>query len=329
MREVSFTHWNKSSAGLRAMSTAIKYVALLKLLLACLPASGNPPEIHVISSDKSELYESFSATLVSELQAGGSGFAIHNTSIDGMPPSDTTIRASSNLVITVGSHAARSIADLNIQTPVVHTLLPMSVYRDISPLHQDCRRKTALFIDQPLARQARLARLMFPESREYGILLGPISVNRLNEINTIGDFNGIEFKTGIASENDNKLAAGRKLINESELIIAVNDPVALNPKTAKWILYVAYQQRKPVIGFSEAYVRAGAAAAVYSSPEQIARDTANMASSWLASSRRCLPAPGFPKDFSVSVNRAVSESLGSALTSEEELHRQIVNGEQP
>ena len=289
----------------------------------------DPPEIHIILSDKTDLYESFSSTLISELQLLEPRFFIHNTNLDGKPASSVKIPASGNLVITVGSHAARAVAATDISAPVLHTLLPLSVYRAISPAQQDCRLQTALYIDQPLSRQVRLARLMFPELEEYGLLFGPVSVNRFNEIDAIKDFDSIKFLTGVVSEDDDQLLAGRELLNESELIIAINDPVALNRSTAKWLLYVAYQQRKPVIGFSSAYVRAGAAAAVYSSPDQIARDTANLVSSWLAANRRCLPAPRFPQDFSVSVNRAVSGSLGSALTSEEELHRRIVAGERP
>jgi ABC-type uncharacterized transport system substrate-binding protein len=125
------------------------------------------------------------------------------------------------------------------------------------------------------------------------------------------------------------MIVGRDLIATADLFIAINDPLALSRENAKWLLYVAYQKQVPVIGFSKTYVKAGAAAAVYSEPEQIARQSAELARDWGSSSGRCLPSPSHAKYFNVTINHAVSQSLGSSLHNEDELVRLILEQEKP
>ena len=320
---------DKSSHLATGLITTGCRLALLVLVFLCQPVFSSQPAIHIISSDSSQLYNSFLTTLSTELTTRLAAPVIKDINLEGLPASHMTIPDSGNLVITIGTHAARVVADLNLTIPVLHTLIPLSVYRDISGDYQNCRLDSAIYIDQPMERQVRLARHLFPQLEKYGLLLGATSINRSNEIDAIDKQDGLTFLTGIVTKADASMSTGRRLIRESELVIAVNDPIALNSTNAKWLLYTAYQQRKPVIGFSRAYVKAGAAAAVYSTPTQIARDTAKLVSRWYVSDLRCLPEPEFPRDFSVSINRAVSESLGGSLLVEDELLKLILQEERP
>ena len=131
------------------------------------------------------------------------------------------------------------------------------------------------------------------------------------------------------TKNDSTMIVGRDLIATADLFIAINDPVVLSRENAKWLLYVAYQKQAPVIGFSKTYVKAGAAAAVFSEPEQIARQAAELALDWSSSPGRCLPSPSHTKYFNVAINHAVSQSLGSRLHNEDELVRLIMEQEKP
>ena len=160
-------------------------------------------------------------------------------------------------------------------------------------------------------------------------MLGPVSVNRRPEIEAFQASSGINLTVSVVDADHSTMAAGRNILEQSDLIIAVNDPLVLTRENAKWLLYVAYQQHKPVIGFSKAYVTAGAAAAVYSEPEQIARHTALQISAWHASEDRCLPRPEFSRYFRVAINHAVSDSLGGARAEEDEIARRILEIESP
>jgi ABC-type uncharacterized transport system substrate-binding protein len=90
---------------------------------------------------------------------------------------------------------------------------------------------------------------------------------------------------------------------------------------------MAYQEEKPVIGFSKPYVSAGASAAVYSTPSQLGVQTAQQLIKQQKSKKECLFKPQYPSEFSVSINNAVVESLSGRELSEETLHRYLVRKE--
>lgn len=314
------------------LSWADSLLALLIALTPIQPAHGEPPDILIITSSASELYQRFETTLRTELPGSGNpedAAIIRTINLAGKQLSPASIPAGSDLLVTIGSHAARSVAGLDTAVPVLHTVIPISVYQSIAAPQRDCRLQSAIFIDQPVSRQLRLAGIMFPELKNYGLLLGPVSVKRRNEIEAAELSNGVRLAVSVVGEDDSSMTAGRQILGDSDLIIAVNDPIALSRENAKWLLYVAYQQRKPVIGFSRAYVKAGASAAVYSSPEQMALHAAEVVSSWRTTTTRCLLEPQFTRNFSIAVNRAVSDSLGSATLDEDELARRILEAEQP
>ena len=65
-----------------------------------------------------------------------------------------------------------------------------------------------------------------------------------------------------------------KVLASADVILAMPDPMIFNNGTIHNILLAAYREERPLIGFSPAYVRAGALAAVYSTPQQIAHQIA-------------------------------------------------------
>ena len=114
-----------------------------------------------------------------------------------------------------------------------------------------------------------------------------------------------------------------KLLRESELVVAPYDPLVFNTDTAKWLLYMAYQRGLPVLGFSLSYVRAGALAAVYSTPEQMGRQAAESVRRWLRDGVRTLPQATYPAYFSVAVNHSVARTLGVEAPAPEVLMQKL------
>jgi ABC-type uncharacterized transport system substrate-binding protein len=97
-------------------------------------------------------------------------------------------------------------------------------------------------------------------------------------------------------------------------LLALPDASIFNAGTIHNILLSALRARQPLIGFSEAYVRAGAVAAVYSMPRHVGRQAGEIAARALAGAP--LPPPQYPRAFSVSVNHTVARALGLAVEEE-------------
>ena len=103
----------------------------------------------------------------------------------------------------------------------------------------------------------------------------------------------------------------RQALDESEVILALPDPLIYNSATLQNILLTTYRARTPLVAFSPAYVKAGATLAVYSTPAQLARGAAAMVRQWRAG--RVLPPPQSPREFEVAANERVAASLGLTI----------------
>lgn len=297
-------------AGLTTGRRLLAWLALL-VLLADAPCAGGT-ELLVVAGSGADLYSRFIEHFT----------ALLTSATDDVDPSDVDIiyldrhelteqdLAARALVITVGTRAAGAVAAVHTDAPVLHTIIPESAHRALVPDAGPCPRQSAIFVDQPLARQAALAQAMFPEAVRYGILLGPTSAQRQPEIDALRLPAPRQLVIRSAGTEEKIARATNDLLQEVDLMLAVNDPLVLNRENAKWLLYSAYQRLLPVIGFSHAYVNAGASGAVISEPEQMAEQAAEITMQYLTRASDCLPAAGFPDRFSIAVNQSVCSSLG-------------------
>lgn len=114
-----------------------------------------------------------------------------------------------------------------------------------------------------------------------------------------------------------------RALQESDAFIAVADNVVSNRKTVQNLLLTTYRQKVPVIGYSRAYVRAGALAAVYSTPEQIGRQAGELVGGLMKKEKWSLPAPLHPRYFSIEVNREVARSLGISVPRTKSIEKRL------
>lgn len=231
------------------------------------------------------------------------------------------------LLVTVGSPAFAGLAEASAdgrlgRTPVVATLLPRTVL-------EAKRRKltgpvTAIVLDQPAARQMALLRYAFPHQRRVGALLGPESEVRQAALEKAAAEQGLQLNVYKVAGEAELYPALRRALEENDLLLAVPDAAVYNGGSIQNVLLASYRQRIPLIGFSPAYVRAGAMLALYSSLPQIGSQTARAVRSLLAES--AVPPLQHPAEFIVSVNVNVARSLGFRL-SEDALRLQLQNRE--
>ncbi len=139
---------------------------------------------------------------------------------------------------------------------------------------------------------------------------------------------GINLIAQHVAAGTNPNAALEQVLEDSQLLLALPDPDVFTRYTVAGLLLTSYHHAVPVIGFSAAYVKAGALAAVYSTPEQIGRDAAEMVLAARTDAGWTLPAPRYPTYYNVAVNRQVGRSLSLKLPDDTELHRALSHQEQ-
>ena len=105
------------------------------------------------------------------------------------------------------------------------------------------------------------------------------------------------------------------VLSKSDLLLAVPDPQVYNPNNIQNILLSTIRARKPMMGFSPAYVRAGAMIGLYVTPTQVGQQAASLVKNALNGT----PFPHHPipsDDFEVEVNASVSRAFGLTLDPE-------------
>lgn len=123
-------------------------------------------------------------------------------------------------------------------------------------------------------------------------------------------------------ERENDVGPGvERLVQQVGMLLALPDPVAHTAGTVPPLLLITYRAGVPVIAYSEAYLRAGAVAALYATPEQIAQQVVEMISSYRQG--KTLPQSQGLKYFTIGSNPSVARSLGFNLPPLDELETRL------
>lgn len=294
------------------------------ILLAGIACTGTlaaaPASVAVVLSDASAPYQETASSLRATLTQSGA-----KVTVNVYPPSASRIdflRDSPDLIVAVGVGAAQELAAQDLTTPVLTVLIPRQAFDKIAA-QRDNKLFSAIFLDQPLARQMGLIRLAMPDRGRVGVVLGPDSQGVLKSLQTAAG----DARLGLAVEKistaEELLPALQRVLADSDVLLAVPDPLVFNKGTVQSLLLTTYRYQDPVIGFSHAYVRAGALASVHSTPEQVGRQAGEVVSRVLGSRPVGLLPPEYPKYFSVSVNYQVARSLGLSISDESVLLQKL------
>lgn len=225
--------------------------------------------------------------------------------------------AQSHIVVTVGTQAAQVLSQLEVPVPTLHVLLPQAAYEKLPRRRAGAPPTSAVFLDHPAERQITLLRLALPDWPRLALLSGPNSHELVARLGEIARSQGLQVQTATVEDDRQLYTALQHVLAEPSVLLATPDTVVFNSYTVQNVLLTAYRQRSPVLGFSAAYVRAGALLGLYSTPAQIGGQAAEIVARILRGDR--LPAPAHPTGFEVAINPTVARSLGIGLRSGAEL----------
>ncbi|OGI58709.1 MAG: hypothetical protein A2V58_07835 [Candidatus Muproteobacteria bacterium RBG_19FT_COMBO_61_10] len=237
-----------------------------------------------------------------------------------------------DMIISVGTEAAQILLQEVSDTPMCMILIPRTtseaLVREYEQLPLAARRPlSAVYIDQPFQRQLRLVRLTLPRSRSLGVVYGPLSRESEKQLKAAAAAEGEGDKWdlhAVSVNRENELfSAFTRVLDSSDVLLALPDPLVYNQHTTQNILLETYRQRKPLIGYSHAYVSAGALAAVYSTPRQIGLQVGEHLAELRGKAGASMPSPRYPKYFTVEVNQQVAQSLGLTIAAATELQSKI------
>ena len=227
------------------------------------------------------------------------------------------------VTIALGTRAADWFENQAYEGYRVRAMLPDTGHRQSGAFRNNTLAD--IYIDQPIDRYYALIQATIPRAKRIGLLIHESDSNRIGSYAESAEQYDFSLRTGIVDDNRNVGEAFSYILNDIDVLLALPDSRIHNGQTISHILTTAYRNDVPVVGFSSAYVKAGAMAAVYTSPEDIARQLADTLLVFLRTGNvheRFQQA----KYFSVSINFEVARSLGLPPKSPSEVKQAIARG---
>lgn len=305
----SLSRWLTSAALALTFALASPTVAQSKQVLIVLSESGGP-------------YQEVVKAIGASLALVGKDVTLLSTTAALL--GEVQVR-DSDLVVAIGAAAAHRVAALTSAPPVLFTLIPLQTWDALKVKSLAAKPRSAVCLDQPAERLLRLIQIALPKRNRIGLVLSGDSSRLLGPLQRAASDLGFAVTWEAIESQSQLLPALQRVLAESDVLLTLPDPEVLNRDTAQAILLTSYRHHEPVIGYSLAYVNAGALAAVHTTPAQIGYQTAENISEWLLSGK--LPAWQLPKYFEVSVNYHVARSLGIDLPPETELLERLKRAE--
>jgi putative tryptophan/tyrosine transport system substrate-binding protein len=306
----------------------LKRLPAWSLVLSAVLAAGaaRAENVAVVLSDTApaciELFESLKREVE---KTGNERFKVWNIPASTAANNDKDIFRTDfyHLVVAVGARAAKVVLDIGAKPPVLATMIPKAAFDKLAQSHAGAW--SAIYLDQPAERQLRFVRAVLPGKIKLGVMYGPNSAALAADLDQAASEQGIEIDSQAVRRQEEVGPALTRMLERVDSLLAVPDAQVFNRTTLQPILLATFRANDPMIGFSEAYVKAGALAAVYSSPRQIARQAGEIVNELRVGEdgRLALPAPRYPRYWSIAVNRDVALRLNIAVETDDEISRSL------
>lgn len=292
-------------------------LATLRLLfvLCLLAAPARAENVALVLSGQDAPYAEFAANFRSAL---GGNWKI---TTQGSAESLDNAAERPDLIIAVGSSAFRQTLARAGPTPIIATLIPRFSYEKLlAESGNRNRRVSAIWLDQPPARQALFLRHLLPGKTRIGMLLSNETRSQAAQFRQPFAAAGLSLESEDSEMDKTLLPALNGLLGRVNVLFAIPDSTIYKRDNIKSILITTYRHQRPVVAFSPAFVNAGALAALYSTPAQIARQTVEI----ILSAGAAPPPPMSPNQFAILINQNVADALNLHIQDEADIRRAML-----
>lgn len=268
-----------------------------------------------ISDGNNESHQKYIRDIEPGLRDAVSGVTIRQAVTEG-----DKITATSDdrvLIISVGAKAAQEAAQYGY--PTINSLITRRTYDSLKGSYR--ASLSAVYLDQPVIRHLQLIKVALPSRTRVAVLIGSDMPQLVTEMKRQAAAINIDLKPiTVDDESGINTLFGREILAEDTLLL-LPDPAVVNRNTVKPLVLGSYRQGVPLVGYSEALVKAGALMAVHSSLPVLEREVLDMVKVYFARSE--LPAPRYPNGMKVSVNYQLARALKLTLPSEHSLTQSL------
>lgn len=215
-----------------------------------------------------------------------------------------------DLIIAIGTKAAETSATQFPGNPALYLFI---THNSWSELKGDGHNRAAIIIDQPAERYLKLAKLIAPDAQVLGTVYGPISANQRDRFQAIAFELEFELAFDSISRESNPLEVISPIFDQCDIFVALPDEALINRNLAQWALHLGFKKQIPIIGFSNSYTKAGALASIFTSPENVSRQSLEWINGYLRQADTSTWKALSPEYFTITINNRVMNALGLRL----------------
>lgn len=205
--------------------------------------------ITVVLSEDSGVYAEFASQLGQALgKAGNTKTALRVVALGDLKDEPAARTGPNQILVAVGTPAMTAMARKPPAVPVLNVLVPHASFRSLSRSSartQDNRLFSAVFFDQPWARQLSLIRNAIP-GRRVGVLLGRDSAELASSLQAAARDAHMVLNIERVFDEAELLPALKRLLPNSDALLAVPDATIYNRTNIASILLTSYRAKVPL-----------------------------------------------------------------------------------
>jgi putative ABC transport system substrate-binding protein len=269
-------------------------------------------QLIIVKSNDNTYYDETIETLINNIDRDISVNVLVVDKLD----QKSDVNPSTSLHIALGKPAAKAVSSFAGLDESISAYLTHEQYHEL-----DFEIRFTVFLDQPLRRYLLFSKLMLQLDSigvisKTGYELSNQQRKLLTEIK-------VDFNQYLIDANNKLLPALRELLMQDDALLMLPQQSVYNHDSLKGVLLASYRNRKPVISYSPAHVKAGALGSVFSSPTDIGKHLATIINKRLKTQKLLASGFEYARFYSMTTNTRVARSLGLNLPSKTDLRAKI------
>lgn len=304
----------------------LRRIPLLKMMycLLCVACCHMPTahaeslRILLLLSNRNPSYQTFVTTLQQQLP----NTLLRSASVTELSSAPQLLE-DNDVIVALGLPAAEQAA-LQSNLPMLSVFVPQAAYNHLlEKINFPARSNQmgVIYLNQPLTRQVEFITALLPQQHKIGVLYSASVNGEWRILREELKLRGSSLIVQEVQSDETLFNQLENLLSQADVLLAMPDNALYSSSNVRNILLSTYRFGVPVIGFSPSYVSAGAVAAIFASPEQIAQQAtlfiqqAHLSGHWNSAQ--------YADTFSIALNTQIARSLALSLPSEAEIRQRM------
>jgi len=208
------------------------------------------------------------------------------------------------VIVAVGAEAVEAVLERKSSAKTVST---MTLQGDRTAASQTGRLTAAVYLDIPIHMLLAELRRLFPDKSRVGLISNPRRGGERTQLRSQAA-QPLDLQIAECATAEELLPVFLAFRRKVDFVVCLPDGSLYNSATARPLIMASLENRLPIVGFSPAFLRAGAAVAIYPDYRSIGSQTGDVVCRCLE--ERDCSCWEMPRRVNVAVNARVLRMLG-------------------